>query len=147
MDPKSRSISIVNSESRESLFTVEKSSIPDHEHTKAPSVLKVLEGWCIWEYFGLLASGAIFIAIVAILREYNMKQQPDWQYVSLNSIISWMSTFAKASMMFSLSQGLGQLKWEWFSQKRRPLSDLMSFDSASRGVMGSIELLWMSRGR
>ncbi|KAF5503032.1 hypothetical protein CGCF413_v005852 [Colletotrichum fructicola] len=36
--------------------------------------------------------------------------------------------------------GLGQLKWEWFSQPRR-LADVVLFDDASRGPWGSLMLL------
>ncbi|OOF98233.1 hypothetical protein ASPCADRAFT_404019 [Aspergillus carbonarius ITEM 5010] len=50
-------------------------------------------------------------------------------------------------IIFSVSQGLPQLKWVWFAERTRPLSDLTTFDKASRGFYGNVELLWMMRVR
>ncbi|KAF7585781.1 hypothetical protein BBP40_010134 [Aspergillus hancockii] len=100
-----------------------------------------------WEAAGIFMSGIIIIAIAVILRRYNGRKQPDWKHISLNSLISWLSTLAKACVLFSASQAIGQLKWVWFARKSRPLSDLDTFDSASRGVTGSAALLWLVKGQ
>jgi hypothetical protein len=39
------------------------------------------------------------------------------------------------------------LKWVWFAKRARPLSDLKVFDNASRGIYGSVELVWALRMR
>ncbi|KAL3480649.1 hypothetical protein BJX99DRAFT_254322 [Aspergillus californicus] len=48
---------------------------------------------------------------------------------------------------FGCCAGLSQLKWVWFAQQKRPLSDLRAFDNASRGIYGSAELLLVLRMR
>ncbi|PYI08396.1 hypothetical protein BO78DRAFT_310695 [Aspergillus sclerotiicarbonarius CBS 121057] len=86
-------------------------------------------------------------AIIIILAKYDGHPQPNWSHISLNSVISWLSTLAKACVLYAVCQSLGQLKWIWFSQRSRPLSDLGCFDSASRGVLGSALLVWLLKGR
>jgi hypothetical protein len=117
-----------------------------NKQRKCWPVPATLKNWGL-ETAGVIVSAVIIIAIVAILRKYNRCQQQDWKHVSLNSLISWLSTLAKACVIFSVSQGLGQLKWVWFSKRSRLLSDLDVFDSASRGATGSVFLLWLVKGR
>ena len=45
-----------------------------------------------------------------------------------------------------MGASLGQLKWIWF-QGGHPLSHFAAFDSAARGPLGSVILLWTLRGR
>ncbi|KXG51262.1 uncharacterized protein PGRI_095230 [Penicillium griseofulvum] len=103
-------------------------------------------GW-LWNILGLALALAILIAIIAILRVYDGKPQPTWKWISLNTLLSWLSTVGKGCIAFPLSAGLSQLKWVWFAERKRPLSDLRVFDSASRGLYGSAELLWALRMR
>ena len=42
--------------------------------------------------------------------------------------------------------GISQLKWTWFSTVRN-LSDIQIFDSASRGIFGSLQLMYHVNGR
>ncbi|KAL6230836.1 hypothetical protein BDW75DRAFT_244467 [Aspergillus navahoensis] len=84
-----------------------------------------------------IAAG-VFVALVVVLAEYDQKQQPDWGSMSLNTLIPWMSTVSRACIVIACSEGLGQLKWVWFSQKARPTSELRTFDSATRGVYGAL---------
>ncbi|EHK50836.1 hypothetical protein TRIATDRAFT_94133 [Trichoderma atroviride IMI 206040] len=99
-----------------------------------------------WEIFGVLGSAAIIVGIAVILDRFDGKRQPSWEHVSLNSLISWLSTAAKFCLLMPISRGLGQLKWVWFAEKKRPLSDLEEFDSASRSISGSAKLLWRLKG-
>ncbi|KAL4745770.1 hypothetical protein BDW72DRAFT_186100 [Aspergillus terricola var. indicus] len=128
----------------------EQSSSPVNEKPppnggNGPGTTLDIESLSVWslEFLALIVSIGTIIAIVLVLRHYDGRQQPDWQGISLNSLISWLSTLAKACLAFSLAQSMGQLKWAWFSSGSRPLSDLKVFDSASRGgTYGSLELLW-----
>lgn len=106
-----------------------------------------IDYWWGWDILGLGLALAILIAIIVILRVYDGKQQPSWRWISLNTLLSWLSTVGKGCIAFSLSAGLSQLKWVWFAQRKRPLSDLRVFDNASRGIYGSAELLWALRMR
>jgi hypothetical protein len=66
----------------------------------------------------------------------------------VNSIVSWLRAVARICLLVSLSIGLGQLKWSWFNGgKDRPLADLNTFDSASRGLIGSMQLISLLKAR
>ncbi|KAJ5368535.1 uncharacterized protein N7496_008295 [Penicillium cataractarum] len=114
---------------------------------KKPSVWKLVTKLFAWELLAVFLSTALLAAIIGILASYNHQPQPIWDYTSLNSVISWLSTISKGCVLFAISESLGQLKWLWFTQKSRPMSHLRTFDAASRGVTGSAELIWNLRAK
>jgi hypothetical protein len=63
-----------------------------------------------------------------------------------NSLVAIFSTIAKSSLLFPLAECMGQLKWAYF-EKPRSATYLQSFDSASRGPWGAVQLLWQVKGR
>jgi hypothetical protein len=101
----------------------------------------------VWEILAAILSAATLIALVVVLAKFDGTPQPTWKHVSLNTVISWLSTISKACIIFAVSEALGQLKWVWFAQKTQPLLNLRTFDSASRGFYGSAELIWTLRCR
>ena len=124
--------------------------------------------WWIWEIICLFISGGALIAIVIFLSSINNKPQPSWAIgdshcveipgsdktvcrrsagISVNSVVSWLGTLARLCLFVPLANSLGQLKWAWVSGKSRPLLDLDAFDSASRGVTGSVQLIWRLKAR
>lgn len=103
--------------------------------------------WYAWEILGIGISGGILITMVAVLASYNNTPQPKWTHISLNSLISLLSTASKGCIVFAISEALGQLKWSWFQQKTRPVPDLGQFDTVSQGVFGAITLIWRLRAR
>ncbi|OJJ42091.1 hypothetical protein ASPZODRAFT_105830 [Penicilliopsis zonata CBS 506.65] len=105
-----------------------------------------LASWA-WETGGIILSAALIVTLVVLLRYYDGRREPAWEHMSLNTLIAWLSTITKACVLFSASQGLGQLKWAWFSTQKRPLDDLGGFDAASRGVLGGLALIFRVRGR
>jgi hypothetical protein len=49
--------------------------------------------------------------------------------------------------MVPIVEGLGQLKWIWFSsRKHRPLVDFQLFDDAAQGGVGGLKLLFGFKG-
>jgi hypothetical protein len=100
-----------------------------------------------WEILMMVLSAGILVALVVVLAWRDNEPQPDWQYMSLNSLISWMTTISRAGILFSASEALGQLKWVWFMQQDQAINDLRTFDEASRGPLGAVELIWKLRGR
>lgn len=111
------------------------------------SMWTITSDWFVWEISAMLLSLGLLLAIIVILSRFNHRPQPSWNYMSLNSLISWLSTFSKGSVLFAISETIGQMKWTWLSKKTRPISDLRTFDSASRGLYGSAELIWSMRAR
>ena len=69
------------------------------------------------------------------------KPLPQWPYcLSVNTLLSIYIVVMKAALMYVLAQGIGLLKWSWL-QLSRPLYDLVKYDEASRGALGSLLLL------
>ncbi|KAJ5169771.1 uncharacterized protein N7500_002554 [Penicillium coprophilum] len=115
------------------------------ETTSGESGLSSLLKSFVWEILAILLALGLLIAIAVLLGRFNHQAQPTWKYVSLNSAVAWLSTISKGCVLFAASEGLGQLKWQWFTEQKRPISDLRTFDGASRGLYGSGELIWSLR--
>lgn len=108
----------------------------------------VLDTW-LWEVVSMVFSSLCFIAIFGILLAYDQKESPIFpQGLLLNAIVSILSTGSKSSLIIVIGKCIGQLKWIWFhDENKRPLNDLQSFDSASRGPLGSLTMGIQDRGR
>ena len=127
-------------------------------HPKAPSkqvhsTLKsryerAFTDWWLWEVLAVLFSLGTFSALVTILIVYDghsIAHLP--QRLSLNAIISILSTISRTTLMFSVSATLSQFKWLSFSGRTRQLKNLQLYDDASRGPLGSSILLMSEKGR
>ena len=104
--------------------------------------------WWLWEILAVLLSLSTFSTLVIILIVYNgrnVAQLP--QGISLNAVVSILSTISKSSLIFSISATLSQFKWLLFSGRTRKLKDLQLYDDASRGPLGSSLLLLSEKGR
>ncbi|KXX79900.1 hypothetical protein MMYC01_203758 [Madurella mycetomatis] len=67
--------------------------------------------------------------------------------VTLNPLLAFLTSLAKAAFLVPIIEGLGQLKWMWFlSPSHRPLIDMQVFDEATRGGLGSLKLLLRFKG-
>lgn len=103
--------------------------------------------WWLWEILALFLSLSTFAALVVILSVYNgrnVAQLP--RGISLNAIVSILSTISKSSLIFSISATISQFKWLLFSGRTRQLKDLQLYDDASRGPLGSSLLLLSEKG-
>lgn len=56
-----------------------------------------------WNILGLGCALGVLIAII-ILRVYDGKEQSNWRYISLNTLLSWLSRVGKASGFGSQSE-------------------------------------------
>ncbi|MCJ1229317.1 hypothetical protein MMC12_005982 [Toensbergia leucococca] len=92
--------------------------------------------------------------IVLTLYLHQDKPLPQWPCdITLNSLLSVLSQLGQWGLMGSVAKAIGQLKWLWFTQIKRPLTDFVAFDEASIGPWGSFLLLvkgwlmhWVSLG-
>ena len=57
--------------------------------------------------------------------------------VTINSLIQFITSFAKFAFMVPVGSVLGQLKWLWFNEPRL-LSDFQLHDGAGSGGLGSM---------
>lgn len=103
--------------------------------------------WAV-EFFWCLVSIVLLAALAMILAIHNGKPLPRWPLgLTLNTVVALLATFCRASFVVAVTEGVSQLKWNWFAEKPRPLNDLEIFDQASRGPWGSIRSLFGSRWR
>ncbi|KAB8069299.1 hypothetical protein BDV29DRAFT_183023 [Aspergillus leporis] len=95
----------------------------------------------VWEILSCLIAIASLVAIIVVLHNYDGKPMPDWPYgITLNAVISVLTTLMKAAMAYPITEALSQLKWSWFSRGNK-LSDLALLDAASRGAIGAALVL------
>jgi hypothetical protein len=86
--------------------------------------------------------------IILLLRQYDKQPPPTWPLgITLNTVLALLATITKAAFAYPVFQGISQMKWDWYAQQTRPLSDLQAFDSASRGVFGVKQFLVVTKGR
>lgn len=97
------------------------------------------------ETAGILASASLLIALAILLLIYDDKAVFEWKGVTLNAVVSVLSTASKAALLYSTSELISQWKWIGFTGTRRPLIDFQRIDAASRGPLGSLEIIWRSR--
>ncbi|KAF7533252.1 hypothetical protein G7054_g7213 [Neopestalotiopsis clavispora] len=117
------------------------------KHTEHHLTRLDFENWWLFDLFLItMSAGALFVTIV-LLRVHDGKRQPLWQVLSLNSLVSWLSTLSKGCLLIPASKSLSQLNWVWFAARPRQLLDLEDFDAASRGFLGSARLLLKLRGK
>ena len=91
----------------------------------------------------LLFAGALFAADITILAVYDGSTLSQWQAgISINTIVSTISTVAMFTLMNPLGGAVGQCKWISFRKTYQPLIHYAHLDSASRGPYGSLKLFW-----
>jgi hypothetical protein len=82
--------------------------------------------------------------------KFSLASLEDWWVLEVIALflsaVLLAATLARALVLLPVSRSLGQLKWTWFATRSRNLADVQSFDDASRGVIGSTQLLFSRRG-
>ena len=86
-------------------------------------------------------------AIAALLGIYDGTPIFKWHGVTLNAVVAVLAVILKGLLAFAISDAIGHSKWIWFSRQQRPLQDLALIDNASRGPLGSLQLLYKSVAR
>lgn len=116
-------------------------------HSAKPSWVS---GALVWAYELMLCfvSVAILMTLIAVLSMHDRKPLPELPLgVTLSTIIAILSTASRSVALMIISRGISQLKWNWFAGGSRSLSDLVTFDQASRGPIGGLKLLLSTRGK
>ncbi|KAL8685577.1 MAG: hypothetical protein Q9224_005763 [Gallowayella concinna] len=113
----------------------------------SPSQGKHVEDTWYLSALAVLGSTLALGAIATLLSIYNGTPIFKWHGVTLNAIVAVLAVTLKGLLAFAISDAIGQSKWIWFSRQQRPLQDLALIDSASRGPLGSLQLLYRSVAR
>ncbi|KAK4228355.1 hypothetical protein QBC38DRAFT_414702 [Podospora fimiseda] len=113
-------------------------SKPKHVKTKEP-----LSWWWWWEIGSLTLSMACMALIIAILIKSDGLVRDEWPLsIEPNSLIAVFTTIGRSCMMVAVAACLSQLKWRYFDHAAGfPLSDMQTFEEASRGPWGAFMFL------
>ncbi|XXH01984.1 hypothetical protein Hte_008348 [Hypoxylon texense] len=99
------------------------------------------------QVLALLGAGLCLVAMSILLVEFDRRPIFSWHGVTLNALISILSTASKGGLLLSVEEATSQWKWILFSRRPRPLMDFDRIDEASRGPLGSLTLIWrLKRG-
>ncbi|KAL8916282.1 MAG: hypothetical protein Q9172_006372 [Xanthocarpia lactea] len=90
----------------------------------------------------LFGSTISLAAIATLLGIYDGTPVFKWHGVTLNAAIAVLAVILKGLLAFAVSEAIGQSKWIWFSRHERPLQDQALIDNASRGPLGSLQILY-----
>jgi hypothetical protein len=124
---------------------------PRHES----SMERMMEHLWLFEIFALAVSTLALLGLIILLRVTNGQKVPNWTVkpkyskpftVTINSVISIFSTAVKSTVLIPVAAAMGELKWMWFNSGHR-LTDVQVFESAARGPLGAVIMLWQFRGR
>ncbi|KAK2016786.1 hypothetical protein LZ32DRAFT_524372 [Colletotrichum eremochloae] len=132
--------------------TAETKPHPSHKETplahtaqQQPWTTSLL-GW-LPELLWCVVSVASVAALASVLSRFDNRPLPRWPLgLTLNTLIAFLATLARASFVIPVSESISQLKWLWYRGAPRPLKDFQDFDAASRGPWGSLQLLKTTRG-
>ncbi|KAF7550659.1 hypothetical protein G7046_g7949 [Stylonectria norvegica] len=119
---------------------------PRHSRITKPSLQPPFFRAWILEISALVIATGLIGAIIALLVTYNGHKLPDWPHsINLNTTVALLSTLYRTLIAIVLAEIISQQKWTWFKNGARPLSQLQTFDDASRGVLGSMSLIVLLR--
>lgn len=122
-------------------------------------LLNAAERYWLFEFFGLALALLSLIGVIIVVSVTDGKKVPDWtlkiptigetkEYpVTINTILSIFATVFNSALLLPVAACMSQLKWAWFQKSHRPLAEYQTFESAARGPVGSIILLWTLRCR
>ncbi|KAF4924821.1 hypothetical protein CGCVW01_v003933 [Colletotrichum viniferum] len=84
------------------------------------------------------------MAIVILLSANNGQVQPDFvEQISINALVAIFSTVLRASVLFIVTEVIGEMKWQWM-ESPRSLRDMEYFTNAGTGPWGSLKFLFFT---
>lgn len=95
----------------------------------------------MWEVLSLLGAFVILVAVAVVLGVYDGRPSPMLGGLTLNTIIAFAATLFRILLMVPVTACICQWTWIWLETGYRPLADVVKFDAASRGPLGSLGLL------
>ncbi|KAF4835899.1 hypothetical protein CGCTS75_v002493 [Colletotrichum tropicale] len=99
-----------------------------------------------WEALALVLAVASVVAMIVIPALYHEAPEAEWPFsININTVIALLTTLMRATMLVAVAEVIDQMKWRFFDDQQRPLADLQYFDHASRGVLGSVKIIWVAR--
>jgi hypothetical protein len=100
-----------------------------------------LSGSWVLELLSAALSAASLFALVGVLAYANGRILVPWHNLTLNTVVSILSTISRLCAVFVLGESIAQVKWAIFTRSAQSLMDFETIDAASRGPMGAFWLL------
>ncbi|KAK1247024.1 hypothetical protein MKX08_000826 [Trichoderma sp. CBMAI-0020] len=123
-----------------------------HASTTTTSIVKPKKPQSAWtrlsatwwvEGLTIFVSTGFMIGLIAILASFQNRLTTEWTFfISINAVVAIVITAARATLLATVSVCLSQEKWNHFNNRARRLEDLNIIDRASRGPLGSIQMLF-----
>lgn len=117
-------------------------------HSDKTSVARrlFLDSW-LCEIIAMSFSIGCLVAIVLVIRAFDGERIPQLiSGLTLNTVISILSTASRASLIFVISAIIGQLKWCALKTSGRQIHDIQAMDDGSRGPLGAFRMLVLWTG-
>lgn len=102
------------------------------------------DNWSM-EIIATVVSLASLLVITILLYIYDDQPVFHWHEITLNALVSIFATISRLSLVVAISSSLGQAKWNWFVREPKMLLAVDTIDTASRGLFGSLRLVWQMR--
>lgn len=100
------------------------------------------DSWTL-EYLAMTIAVTSLLAIAITLTLYDGQPLDNWPHsIKLNTVLSTLATVMKGFMLMPVCACLSQLKWLWYTRQTKSLQDFQTFDMASRGPWGALQLLY-----
>lgn len=120
------------------------STNPSSRKGTPKSILPCWSNWR-WEIVNSAISIIALGATIGTLLPHQNQPLPQWPFhISINALLSIYSVVLKGSATFVIQSCISQHQWLYMRQKR-PLADILRYDSAGRGVWGSSQWLVFRR--
>jgi hypothetical protein len=113
---------------------------PKASSTKRKSTSHSSTWLWISEVLAIIGTILCFVALVVVLLVFDGHPIFSWKKITLNTIVSILSTAATMAVMVAVSESMGQWKWILFSGEKRRLLEFEEFDTASHSQLGSLKL-------
>lgn len=127
-----------------------KPEVEEAKYDDEKSSTRILSQMWQWKFETslLFLSVCSLLAIIVLLAVEDGKTLDSWKfYLSLNTVVSILGTISRASLASSVGSCIAQEKWNWFRKRQDHLYLFDRFDSASRGPLGSLKLLYWLKFR
>lgn len=95
----------------------------------------------MFEVLSLFLAASVLTALSIVLALYNNKPSPVVGGVALNTMVAFAATLFRLCLMVPIMRCMSQLTWSLMEREYRPLTDVIRLDQASRGPLGSLQLL------
>lgn len=101
-----------------------------------------------WEVIACFYSLAGFGGIVGLLIAFDGQSQPDWPYgITINAALALLATGTKRLLLVPATACIGQSIWTDTAKREYRMGLMSTYDAASRGPWGCLQLLWRLKSR